>query len=418
MTTIEQPATPQPTTAQRDLSWLGDVTMTELERNPYPIYERLRAEAPLAFVPVLGSYVASTAEICREIATSPDFEAIITPAGGRTFGHPAIIGVNGDIHADLRSMVEPALQPVEVDRWIDDLVRPIARGLLEQFENDGHAELVAQYCEPVSVRALGDLLGLQSVSSDKLREWFHKLSNSFTNAAVDENGEFTDHERFAEGDAAKAEIRAVVDPLIDKWIAEPDETSNISHWLHDGMPEGQTRDREYIYPTIYVYLLGAMQEPGHGMASTLVGLFSRPEQMEEVVDDPTLIPRAISEGMRWTSPIWSATARISTKPVTVAGVDLPAGTPVILSYGSANHDTGHYEAPTAYDLHRPPLPHLAFGAGNHACAGIYFANHVMRIGLEELFEAIPNLERDTSEGVEFWGWGFRGPTSLQVTWEV
>ncbi|KAA9166456.1 cytochrome P450 [Amycolatopsis acidicola] len=405
------------TTERPDLAWLDEVTMTELERDPYAIYERLREQAPLAFVPVLGSYVASTAEVCREVATSPDFEAVITPAGGRTFGHPAIIGVNGDVHADLRSMVEPALQPVEVDRWIEDLVRPIARRYLARFENDGSAELVSQYCEPVSVRALGDLLGLHEVDSDKLREWFAKLSRSFTNAAVDEHGEFANPEGFAEGDQAKAEIRATVDPLIDRWITDPDDSA-ISHWLHDGMPPGRTRDREYIYPTIYVYLLGAMQEPGHGMASTLVGLFSRPEQLEEVVDDPQLVPRAISEGLRWTSPIWSATARISTKPVTVAGVELPEGTPVMLSYGSANHDTGHYEAPSRYDLHRPPLPHLAFGAGNHACAGIYFANHVMRIALEELFEAIPNLERDTREGVEFWGWGFRGPTSLHVTWEV
>ncbi|MFE6645235.1 cytochrome P450 [Nocardioides sp. NPDC057772] len=405
------------TTTQQDLSWLDDVTMSQLERNPYPTYERLRREAPLAYVPVLGSYVASTAEICREVATSPDFEAVITPAGGRTFGHPAIIGVNGDIHADLRGMVEPQLQPAEVDSWVDDLVRPIARRYVEQFEDRGSAELVAEFCEPVSVRSLGDLLGLQSVSSDKLREWFHKLSVSFTNAAVDENGEFTNPEGFTPGDEARAEIQEVVDPLIDRWIEHPENTA-ISHWLHDGMPPGKTRAREYIYPTIYVYLLGAMQEPGHGMASTLVGLFSRPEQLEEVVDDPSLLPRAISEGMRWTSPIWSATARISTKPVTIAGVDLPAGTPVILSYGSANHDTGKYDAPTEYDLHRPPLPHLAFGAGNHACAGIYYANQVMRIGLEELFEAIPNLERDTREGVEFWGWGFRGPTSLHCTWEV
>ena len=400
-----------------DLSWLDEVTMSQLERNPYPVYERLRSEAPLAWVPVLGSYVASNAEVCREVATSPDFEAVITPAGGRTFGHPAIIGVNGGIHADLRGMVEPQLQPSEVDQWVDDLVRPIARRYVEQFEGRGHAELVAEYCEPVSVRSLGDLLGLTQVPSEQLRDWFHKLNKSFTNAGVDENGEFTNPAGFAPGDEAKAEIRATIDPLIDKWITEPD-NSAISHWLHDGMPAGKTRDRDYIYPTVYVYLLGAMQEPGHGIASTLVGLFSKPEQLEQVVDDATLIPRAISEGVRWTSPIWSATARISTKPVRIAGVDLPAQTPVILSYGSANHDTDKWDAPTEYDLHRPPLPHLAFGAGSHACAGIYYANQVMRIALEELFEAIPNLERDTREGVEFWGWGFRGPTSLHCTWEV
>lgn len=398
-------------------SWLEDINMAQLERDPYPTYERLRREAPLAFVPVLGSYVASTADICRTIATSPDFEAVITPAGGRTFGHPAIIGVNGDIHADLRGMVEPQLQPVEVDRWVDDLVRPIARRYVEAFEAKGSAELVAEYCEPVSVRSLGDLLGLRSVSSDQLRDWFHQLSRSFTNAAVDGNGEFANPEGFLEGDQAKAEIRATVDPLIDQWIKEPAETA-ISHWLHDGMPPGKTRDREYIYPTLYVYLLGAMQEPGHGLASTLVGLFSQPDQLEEVIDDPALIPRAISEGVRWTSPIWSATARITKNPVTVAGIDLPAQTPVILSYGAANHDTGRYDAPTEYNLHRPPLPHLAFGAGNHACAGIYYANQVMRIAMEELFEAIPNLERETSQNIEFWGWGFRGPNSLHCTWEV
>ncbi|MFD6057141.1 MULTISPECIES: cytochrome P450 [Rhodococcus] len=399
------------------LSWIDEITMTELERNPYPVYERLRAEAPLAYVPVLGSFVATTADLCRTIANSPDFEGIITKAGGRTFGHPAVIGVNGEIHRDLRSMVDPALQPSEVDRWVDGLVRPIARRYVEQFENDGKADLVSQYCEPVSVRALGDLLGLNDVSSDTLRDWFHRLSNSFTNAGVDANGEFTNPEGFVQGDEAKAEIRAIVDPLIDNWIVNPDDSA-ISHWLHDGMPEGRVRDREYIYPTLFVYLLGAMQEPGHGMASTLVGLFTRPEQLEAVVDEPALIPRAISEGMRWTSPIWSATARISTTDVTLGDVSLPEGSVVLLSYGSANHDAEVYDAPTQYDMTRPPLPHLAFGSGNHACAGIYFANHVCRIGLEELFEAIPNLERDTAADVEFWGWGFRGPTALQTTWEV
>lgn len=399
------------------LSWLDDITMEELERNPYPVYERLRAESPVAFVPVLGAYVASTTEACRHIATSDDFEGIITPAGGRTFGHPAIIGVNGDVHQDLRSMVEPALQPKEVDRWVEDLVRPIAQRYVGAFEADGKADLVSQYCEPVSVRALGDLLGLKDVSSDTFRDWFHKLSDSFTNAAMDEDGNFTNHERFHEGDRAKEEIRSVVDPLIDHWIDHPDDSA-ISHWLHDGMPEGKTRDREYIYPTLYVFLLGAMQEPGHAMGSTLAGLFTRPEQFEAAVDEPSLIPRAISEGMRWTSPIWSGTARIAKRDTVVSGIEITEGSVVMMSYGSANHDIDVFEAPSRYDMTRPPLPHLAFGAGKHACAGIYFANNVSRIGLEELLETIPNLELDTSEDVEFWGWGFRGPTALHATWEV
>lgn len=402
---------------QQTPQWIADVSMQELERNPYPFYERLRNEAPLAFVPVLGAYVASTRQMCEEIAHHPKFGGVITKAGGRTFGHPAVIGVNGDIHDDLRSMVDPALQPSEVDRWVEDLVRPVAQRFVAEIEMNGSADLMSEYCEKVSVRAVGDLLGLASVDEATLRDWFHRLSHSFTNAGLDDNGEFANPRGFDDGDAAKAEIRAIVDPLIDKWIEHPDDSA-LSHWLHDGMPEGQTRDREYLYPTLFVFLLGALQEPGHAMGSTLAGLFSQSEQLEAVIDEPALLPRAIAEGMRWTSPIWSATARICEEDIEIDGVLIPANTPVMMSFGSANHDTNAYDAPSEYDLRRPPLPHLAFGAGKHACAGIYFANHVCRIGLEELLDTLPNLELQPDHEVNFWGWGFRGPTELPVVWEV
>lgn len=406
------------TTAPLTPSWIDNVTMAELENDPHPVYERLRREAPVAFFPQLGLHIISTRELCMEISKdSAHWPAVISPAGGRTFGHGAILNTNGPEHRDLRDMVEPHLQPSAVDKYVDPLVRPFARRLIEDIEDAGSADIVAEYFEPVSVRALGDLLGLDDVSTDKLREWFHKLSVSFTNADTTPDGDFANPDGFIPGEEAKAEIIAHVDPKIDRWITHPDHTA-ISHWLHDGMPEGQTRDREVIYPNLYVFLLGAMQEPGHAMATTLAGLFSRPEQLERVIDDPALIPRAAGEGMRWVAPIWSAAVKVATSEVTVGGVTLPEGSLVMLSYGSANNDENAYDAPTAYDLDRPVIPNLTFGAGVHACAGTYFATAVVRIALEELFEAIPNIERDTNHDVDFWGWGFRGPKELFVTWEV
>ncbi|MFE5706381.1 cytochrome P450 [Rhodococcus koreensis] len=399
-------------------SFIDEITIEELETDPYPFYERLRKEAPVAFVPALGMYIVSTKELCADIAKDAEnWPAVISAAGGRTFGPGALLNTNGDEHRKLRDMVEPHLQPSAVDKYIDNLVRPFARQRLAEIENDGNADIVAAYCEPVSVRALGDLLGLDDVSTDKLREWFHKLSVSFTNAAVDENGEFANPDGFIPGDEAKAEIIAHVDPKIDKWIKEPDHTA-ISHWLHDGMPEGQTRSRDVIYPNLYVFLLGAMQEPGHAMATTLAGLFTKPEQLERVVDDPALIPRAVSEGMRWVAPIWSAVVKRAAHEVEVGGVTLPEGSIVMLSYGSANQDENAYNAPTEFDIDRALLPNMTFGGGKHACAGTYFANSVIRIGLEELLESIPNLERDEAHEVDFWGWGFRGPKQLFVKWEV
>lgn len=397
-------------------SWIDEISMKDLEQKTNVIYERLRREAPLAYIPALGAYVASTWELCQEIARSDDFEGVLNPSGIRTFGRPCIIDENGPLHRDLRSMIDPALHATEVDRWVDALVRPIARRYIGVMEDAGHAELLAEYFEPVSVRSLGDFLGLTAVSSDTLRDWFHRLSASVANTGMNADGSFSDPDGFADGDKAKEEIRALVDPLLDRWTKHPDNNSAISHWLHDGMPAGTTRSREDIYPTLFVFLLGAMQEPGHAMGSTLAGLFTRPGQLEAVIDNPQLIPRAIAEGLRWVAPIWSAAGRITVRATTIGGVDLPAGTVVMLSFGSANRDGDRYEAPSAYDMTRPPLPHLAFGAGSHACAGIHFANHVCRIGLEELFEAIPNVA--PAGETRFWGWSFRGPTAVHAKWEV
>ncbi len=177
------------------------------------------------------------------------------------------------------------------------------RDCLARFLEDGRAELVRQYFMPLSVRVLGDAMGgLYSISCERLLTWSDELSVSYTNVAVDDDGRFLDQGRFEVGDRAKTAIREAVDPLLDTWTDSPEDVW-LSHWLHDGMPAGETRDwGGHIYPTIYAFLLCAMQQPGSAMFATLVGLFSDPDQLAAVVADPTLIPRAVAEGMRWVAP--------------------------------------------------------------------------------------------------------------------
>lgn len=404
-------------TTTSNTDWLQQITMDDLVRNPEGVYDRLREQSPLAFLPVLGASVASTYDLCDAILQSPDFEGVLNPAGNRTFGAHNVIAENGPSHDAIRAMIDPALRASEVDKWVDQIVRPIARSRAAQIEDAGQADLLAEYFEPVSVRALGDLLGLRDVTSDTLRDWFHRLSRSVANVEVNPDGSPADLTAFDEGDTAKAEIRAVVDPMLDHWTVHPD-NSSLSHWLHDGMPPGQTRSRDRIYPTLHVFLLGAMQEPGHAMGATLLGLLTRPEQLADVVDDPALIPRAVAEGLRWVAPLWSAAGRLCVRDTVVAGQRIEAGTVIMLSYGAANRDGTRYQAPSQYDMRRDPLPHLAFGGGAHACAGTHFATQVCRIGMEELFEAIPNIAPAPAAEDTFFGWAFRGPTSVHTIWEV
>lgn len=399
-------------------NWIDSLTMDQLNEDPNAVHDRLREEAPIAFVPAVGLHVASTREACMTIAQdSENWTTVISPSGERSFGTGTVLAANGDEHVELRKMIDPGLRPASVDGHLDDLVRPYARHLLEKIDQKGRADIQEEYFAPVSVRAVGDLMGLTNVPAETLVRWFQTLALAFGNAAVDDDGEFLDLELFEAADAVRAEIHEVVDPLLDHWAENPDH-SLLSHWLHDGGAEGELQSRDKIYPNIYVFLLGAIQEPGHVMTTTLTALLRDPDQLEQVVDDPTLIPRAANEAARWVAPIWTAAVKVSNRDVTVAGVDIPAGTPVLLSYGSANRDSKTWDHPEKFDLDRPAMPHLAFGAGRHACAGTHVGMAIVRIALEELFDAIPNIEADPDEDVTFWGWTFRGPQGLHVTWEV
>src|SRR6266516_5091780 len=399
-------------------SWLDEITIEQLENDPYPIFARLRREAPIAWIPALGGWLASTWKYCWQIASdTQNFIGGTDPALEHVFGQPCVLSVDGEVHEDLRPMVDTHLRPRAVNRYIDGMVRPTARKYLDEIKERGSAELMAEYFEPVSVRAVGDMLGLQAVDHDTLRRWFHSLSSGFVNKAVDAEGNFLNPAGFAVSDAARAEIEAFINPMLDRLEKQPDDSA-LSHWLHDGMPAGQVRPREYIFPTLLVILLGGMQEPGHACGATMLGLFTQPEQLRRVIDDKRQIPRAVTEGVRWLSPIWTTMGRRPKQDFELGGVTLPAGHNVLLSYGSANRDETEFEQPETYNLDRPPRPHLGFGTGIHVCAGSYFAPQVARIALEELLSALPSIALDGDQETVVWGWFFRGPRELRVRWSA
>ena len=388
-------------------STLDEISVEQLENDPYPVFERLRREAPVAWIPALEANVASTWKECWEIASDfENFGGTTDPANEHVFGRPNVLSVDGDLHAGLRAMIDPQLRPRAVNRYIEDLARPIARRYVAELPGRGPAELMAQYFEPVSVRALGDLLGFADIDSDTLRHWFHDLSTGFANKALRPEG-------FAVSDAVTTEIKKVVDAKLVRLSRQPDDSS-LSHWLHDGMSEGQTRAPEYIYPTLFVILLGGQQEPGHGAGSTLLGLLSRPDQLRRVAEDKTLVPQAVNEGLRWCAPIWTTLGRSPFQDVERAGRKLAAGAHILLAYGSANRDEAEFERPGEFDIDRPRHPHMAFGTGKHACAGSSFAPNIIRIALEELLGAYPSIELDQDKASPMWGWIFRGPRELNV----
>jgi cytochrome P450 len=394
----------------RSPAWLEAVDPVELDVDPYPVYARLREEAPVAYVSWAGLSLITRWEDCLAVGTDQDTWRGATdhPTLEPVFGAPNVLTSVDPEHRDLREGVDPLLRPRAVNTYIEDLVRPIVVQHLAALRERGEAEIMGDFFEPVSVEALGGLLGL-GVDIPTLRRWFHGLNVGISNVE-------SDPAKFEVSSQMTVEIEAQLTPLIERLTVEPDD-SMLSHMIHGGRPEGDPRSAAMVYPSLKVLLLGGMQEPGHAAASSLLGLFTQPAQLARVAADPSLIPSAVNEGLRWIAPI-GCVERQAMCDTTVGGQEIAAGEIVELVLASANRDERRFERPDAYDIDRPRMAHMAFGNGEHFCSGHFFSRQLERIALEELFATLPGLRQDPDREPVVRGWVFRAPKKLYVTWDA
>ena len=268
------------------------ITVQDLEDDPYPLYARMRREAPVAFVPAVNIWLVTRWADVEQVAKSPDLftaEVKSSPVE-RTFGKPTILTTDGPVHKELRAGIDPKYKPKAVASYIEPLVRPIADEYLDALLAKGGGDLMADYFEPISTLSLARSFGFEGIEMPTLRRWFYGLAQGAINF---EN----DPERQKIGDAVSAEISAAADLIFDRLERAPDHSA-LSHMLHDGMPAGETRPRALLLPTVKVTLLGGMQEPGHGAGSVLVGLLRNPDQLAELRQDmATLLPKAVDAGI-------------------------------------------------------------------------------------------------------------------------
>ena len=388
------------------MTFANSITIADLDRDPFPIYARLRATAPITNVPAANCWFATRWKDIEVIARSPDFTAASPEAPvNDAFGTPNVLTTEGPVHAELRGGIEPHYRPKQVAAFIDDLVRPIATAQLAAFHASGDNDLLTGYFEPVSALALARSLGFDTVDGPTLRRWFHGLSQGAINFE-------RDPARAAICAQTVAEVDAVALPLLQK-LAQTPNASPLSHMLHSGMAPGQTRPPAMILPSLRVTLLGGMQEPGHGAANLLVGLMQNPSQFADLrADLDALLPQAIDEGLRWIAPIGTM-MRTALCDTEIAGIAIPAGTPVSCIFASANRDPDRWDDPDSFNIHRPQKSHMAFGQGAHFCAGKWFAKAQIAIALRVLLEAHPKLAFADGPPA-FQGWEFRAPVHLKI----
>ncbi|MFI7067227.1 cytochrome P450 [Kribbella sp. NPDC050124] len=391
----------------------SELTGENLYRDPYPIYARLRQEREIAYFEGTKEYLVTRFEDCRAVGSN---DRVFGPSGSpdrpeaRVMGMPNVLSMSGADHTLLREGIDENLTAEAVRGYVEALTRPVVRQFLTGVKPQGEANLTTELFEPISVRCIGNVIGLTETPNETLVEWFHAMSAGLQNVNDDQSV-------WDRLDRALAEIDGQLGSLYERALAKPDHTL-MSHVMYGGMPDGQVRGFDDVVPTMKVIILGGLQEPGHAAANACAGLLLNPEQAQVVANAPKEHAlRAFDEGLRWISPI-GVTPRVTVEDVVVADTHIPAGSSVAIVMASANRDESRFEDPDRFDLFRRKRPHLSFGFRPHFCSGHALSRAMGEIALEEVFTQLPNLRLDGTREVQAKGWRFRGVSDLPATWDA
>jgi|1185.fasta_scaffold09576_2 cytochrome P450 len=384
-----------------------EITVHQLESDPYPIYKQLREEEPVCFVESVGLWLVTRWADVQHVDKSPAvFTGETEPSTlKRTFG-PNLLASEGAYHDRIRKIIYPWFRVGAIGDYPDNVIAPVAGELVDAFADRGHADLVSEFAEPLSARVLKRALGLDFVEEETLRRWFVDLATGAANFEGDPAKQEI-------ADRASAEVDETIAPVVERIRREPNDTL-LSSMIHTDV-DGERLTTEEIQSNLKVMIVGGLQATTDLIALSLWAILSHPDQLAEVRADPKLIDPAIEEAARWHSPVGTST-RQATRETELGGVELEEGALIAAVLASANRDHRNWADPERYDIHRREGGHLAFATGPHLCIGARLGRYEARTAWRVLLERLPTLQLDPNQPTEISGWEFRSPHHLHVQW--
>jgi cytochrome P450 len=357
-------------------------------QDPVGFFARLRESRPVAPVRMPGygrAWIVTRYADVRTVLTDPRLAKDVHqwPGGGRSRPSEATGVYAHMLHADppdhtrLRRPVQKAFTPRRA------APRPraeeIAAGLLDEMAaaRGDVIDLLDAYARPLPIAVLCELLGIPVAD----RAWI-----AVTVAAYDERAE---HER------VEQELAAYFTELIAARRAEPgdDLVSALvvarDNAGADGAADGLTGNE--LVSTVFLLVMAGFDTTVNLIASGTLALLTHPEEKTRLRQDPSLLPAAVEELLRFTSPVNHANDRFTTEDVPVGGVVIPAGEWVLPAVSSADRDPAQFPDPDRLDLGRDTSGHVAFGHGVHHCLGAPLARMEAEVALGALLARFPRI---------------------------
>ena len=382
-----------------------DIDVRHFWNDPYPALKRMRAEAPIAFIPQLGSTIFTRRDDIFVSEKRIEVFSSHQPAGlmNVLMGHN-MMRKDGDAHMAERAAMFPAVSPRTVrDTWRAQFQAHADR-ILDDLAPQGRADLCKAFALPLSAECLKHITGLTNMRFQDMDAWSQAMIDGIANYTGDKAVE-------ARCNAATAGIDAAIDDMIPVVTRHPNQ-SILSVLLASGMA------MESIRANIKLAISGGQNEPRDAMSGTIWALLTHPDQLALVRDGKAKWIEVFEEYARWIAPIGMSPRRVA-RPWTYGGVDFEPEDRVFFMFGSANRDEACFEDPETFDITRDTAKSIAFGAGPHYCAGAWASRAmVAEVALPSIFARLKNLRLDDTEPVRIGGWAFRGLLNLPVVWDV
>lgn len=373
--------------------------------DPYPTYQWMRNEDPVHYSETEDVWVLSRYADCS--AAFKDWESWSSERRGNLLNDlPARVGktlgtTDPPRHTFARSIVNKAFTPRTV-AGLEPTIRANAQQLTQSAREQGTIEFVDHISAPFNAAILGAMFGVPEQEFIQLRGWL----DDFFKREVPEPGEE------ARQDVAMRELRQYMYQLAEQRQKQPGE--DLMTAMLTAEQDGQRLEVEQVVVTTMTFLTAGFESTNNLFTNLVYALAMHPVILDELREQPELVPALIEEGMRWDAPT-QGFVRTPTRDIELHGKTIPENSQVLLHIGSANRDEREFDDAARFHVHRQEQRHLGMGQGIHFCVGAPLGRQMTQVLFEELLQSSDRWEIDLGDSARVTTPNFRGFTRLPLT---
>jgi cytochrome P450 family 142 subfamily A polypeptide 1 len=351
--------------------------------NPHEAWTWMRRNEPVYHDERNDVWGVTRHQDIRACSTDPATFANGSGCRPKGFPMPMMVDMDPPLHTRRRKLVSSGFTPRRISE-LREHVAGTCDEVLDAVTELGACDFVHDVAAQLPLIVIGDMLGVAAQDRADLLRWSDDMlmsQGAMTEEIVENAG------------IAFAEYEAYILPVIEQRRATNDTSDLIGILANAEIDGDRLSDDDLVFETLLI-LIGGDETTRHVVSGGMLALLDNLDQLAALRADPSLLPAAVEEMLRWVSPLQDM-ARTLTRDITLSGATLHEGDQLMLFYPSANRDEDVFADPFAFDITRNPNPHLAFGLGNHFCLGNQLARLELLEMMPKLFERLPDLRLAT-----------------------